>query len=258
MLGSDPKITESASGVRYRTPSPRSQFPSGDENRCATPQAAQGLAHQENSHLRPKTAFARLSRGIRPLLVCPETLTRSWSTAGNSGREASANPPENLPSGGRPRDSRSWAESAYLRGRTQTMAILTLSRAVSSFGSPIRRLMQKFFTTPRLGLGPGQRGRQVPRPPSYTLFYRSLQVGRIGSIPANRKNRRISHGPLIFTRLRASRVPIRRWQLRPTPPYALSATGLRTCERHTGSGLLRWLLAGLAVRPQLSKLFAGK
>jgi len=58
---------------------------------------------------------------------------RCAATAGNSGREAFSVPRQRLiPPAGRPRDSRSWAKSVCLPGRTQATAILTTCRFMSS------------------------------------------------------------------------------------------------------------------------------
>jgi hypothetical protein len=98
-------------------------------------------------------------------------------------------PPETVPLGGRPRDARSWADSAYLQGRTQTMAILTMSRSVSTFDSTIRRQSQELFL-PLLTVF----GRCSPRSKSrfllpYTLSSRPFQVGRTVQVPASTENR---------------------------------------------------------------------
>jgi hypothetical protein len=72
---------------------------------------------------------------------------RNRATAGNSGREAFSIPRQRMiPRAERPKDSRSWAESACLPGRTQTMAILTMCRFMSSWEltipGQIRQLLQ--------------------------------------------------------------------------------------------------------------------
>ncbi len=68
------------------------------------------------------------------------------STAGNSGREASAVfPQETSLLGGRPRGARSRAFGTYLRGRTQTTGILAISDSVSSFESLFRRQTQELL-----------------------------------------------------------------------------------------------------------------
>jgi len=135
-----PKITESASDAWCRSPLLRSQIPPGGENRFAHVRTAQRQAHQEAFHLRPIWRTNRLSRGPRPLHACPTTRTTSSQPQEIQVEKPLLPPARNPPSWGWPRDSRSWADSACQQGSTQTTAILTMSKRVSSCG---RRFVAK-------------------------------------------------------------------------------------------------------------------
>ena len=81
-----------------------------------------------------KTVSACLNRALRPIPARPNALTLFRSTAGNSGGEAfTVSRASQIPFAGGPPDSRSRARSAYLPRRTQTMAIITMCRFVSTF-----------------------------------------------------------------------------------------------------------------------------
>lgn len=79
--------------------------------------------------------------------------------------------PKNTPNGGRPRGSRLWACTAYLRGRTRTLAILAMSYSLSSFNATIRRQTQNLSACPANDRRPALASHQtLPSNTIYTIF----------------------------------------------------------------------------------------
>jgi hypothetical protein len=129
-LGKRPKSTGRAAGVTGRRFS-RNQFPSCDENRHAIQQAAfrvlpLATKHESVDRLRtsPRVPGAGMDHQPRPTINKRETGSRSLYCS---------SPESFLPTKTGPEIRDQWAESAYLASRTQTMAILAVWGAVSSF-----------------------------------------------------------------------------------------------------------------------------
>jgi len=97
---------------------------------CVSKPLADG-ALRTRSIARGNGVCSTFCRDLRPLLVCPEMLTHAEPAAGNSGREASCDPPTASARGAAPR-FRSVAFSGYLRSRNHTALILTNCYSLSS------------------------------------------------------------------------------------------------------------------------------
>ena len=79
--------------------------------------------------------------------------------------------PKNTPNGGRPRGSRLWACTTYLRGRTRTLAILAMSYSLSSFNATIRRQTQNLPACPANDRRTALASHQIPLSNNvYTIF----------------------------------------------------------------------------------------
>ena len=113
-------------------------------------QTASGQRAKSASTGDHKMESACLSRALQPIPARPNALTFYRSTAGNSDREAfTVSREQPILFTGRPLDSRSGAQRLYLPDRTQTMAIITMCRFVSTFEWTIPRETGRFRQTIR-------------------------------------------------------------------------------------------------------------
>jgi hypothetical protein len=165
-LGNHPKRSQNRHAAQRR--------PQESNSRAATKIVSQSSRPgPERSPLRPFMKPVDLAR-VEPLVpVCRKTSVVPWSTAGNSHRAAATVPPPHQSVTARrgPGIRDPWADSAYLPGRTQTMAILTASWPVSS--SPSRFLTQRrnsFSAALRLPFG----NEPVPTPPEQPVRWASF------------------------------------------------------------------------------------